>query len=218
MWVWSLGWEDLEKGMATHLKENSRTSLVIQCIRICCQWSGHVFDLWSGGFLLLWSHRACVSQLPSLCSTAGEPQLLSLCAATAKAHVPRAWKPTPVLLPGKFHELRGSSQPTVHGVAKSQTQLSDFTLYDHMQFDYEVRNKKAWIPIPVLLLTSYEVRTIAETESWFSIGVRPCFHINGIPHFQLDIWSPELDSLGPFSARCGCVWSCHQKGCMISRN
>ena len=93
------------------LKRKFKDFPVIQCIRICCQWSGHVLDLWSGGFLLLWSHWACVPQLPSLCSTAGEPQLLSLCAATAKAHVPRAWKPTPVLLPGKFHGLGGSSEP-----------------------------------------------------------------------------------------------------------
>ena len=64
-------------------------------------------------------------------------------------------------------------------------------VYNHMQFDYEVRNKKAWIPIPVLLLTSYAVPTIVETESWFSMGICSCFHINGIPHFQLDTWSSD---------------------------
>ena len=73
------------------LKENSRTSLVTQCIRICCQCSWHVFDLWSGGFLLLWGNWAFVPQLLSLCFTAREPQLLSLYAATAEAHVPRAY-------------------------------------------------------------------------------------------------------------------------------
>ena len=36
----------------------------------------------------------------------------------------RKWQPTPVLLPRKFH---GREKPGVHGVAKSRTQLSDFT-------------------------------------------------------------------------------------------
>ena len=36
----------------------------------------------------------------------------------------REWLPTPVFLPGEFH--RGAWQATVvHGVTKSQTQLSD---------------------------------------------------------------------------------------------
>ena len=37
----------------------------------------------------------------------------------------KKWQPTPVLLPGKSH--RGACCATVHGVAKSWTQLSDFT-------------------------------------------------------------------------------------------
>ena len=41
----------------------------------------------------------------------------------------RQWHPTPVCLPGKSHGLR--SLPTVHGVAKSRTQLSDFTSTFH---------------------------------------------------------------------------------------
>ena len=73
------------------LKENSRTSLVIQYIRICCQWSRHVFDLWSGGFLLLWSHWACVPQLLSLCFTAGEPQLQSPQATTTEPTSHNCW-------------------------------------------------------------------------------------------------------------------------------
>ena len=42
------------------------------------------------------------------------------------------WHPTPVLLPGKFH---GMEEPgglyTVHGVAKSRTQLNDFPFTFH---------------------------------------------------------------------------------------
>ena len=37
----------------------------------------------------------------------------------------RQWHPTPVLLPGKSHGRR-SLVAVVHGVAKSQTRLSDF--------------------------------------------------------------------------------------------
>ena len=40
----------------------------------------------------------------------------------------RKWQPTPVLLPGKSHGRRSLVQATVHGVAKSQTRLSDVTL------------------------------------------------------------------------------------------
>jgi len=36
----------------------------------------------------------------------------------------REWQPTPVLLPGEFHGQR-SLAATVHGLAKSQTQLSN---------------------------------------------------------------------------------------------
>ena len=40
----------------------------------------------------------------------------------------RKWKPTPVLLPGKFHGQR-SLVSTVYGVSKSWTQLSNFTFF-----------------------------------------------------------------------------------------
>ena len=42
----------------------------------------------------------------------------------------RQWHPTPVLLPGKFHG-GGAWWAAVHGVAKSQTRLSDFTFTFH---------------------------------------------------------------------------------------
>ena len=41
----------------------------------------------------------------------------------------RQWHPTPVLLPGKSHG--GAWWAAVHGVVKSQTQLSDFTFTFH---------------------------------------------------------------------------------------
>ena len=42
----------------------------------------------------------------------------------------RQWHPTPVLLPGKSHRRR-AWWAVVHGVAKSQTGLSDFTFTFH---------------------------------------------------------------------------------------
>ena len=42
----------------------------------------------------------------------------------------RQWHPTPVLLPGKSHGRR-AWLAVVHGVAKSQTRLSDFTFTFH---------------------------------------------------------------------------------------
>ena len=47
----------------------------------------------------------------------------------------RKWQPTPVFLPGKFHGQRRLAGYTVHGVAKSQTQLSTHTLlYYYMNY------------------------------------------------------------------------------------
>ena len=43
----------------------------------------------------------------------------------------RQWQPTPVLLPGKSHGRRSLVGYTVHGVARSRTQLSDFTFTFH---------------------------------------------------------------------------------------
>ena len=46
----------------------------------------------------------------------------------SKIPLRRKWQPTPVFLPGEFlgnFMDRGAWQATVHGVAKSQTQLSD---------------------------------------------------------------------------------------------
>ena len=41
------------------------------------------------------------------------------------------WQPTLVLLPGKSHGQRGLGDPTVHGVSRSWTQLSNFTFTFH---------------------------------------------------------------------------------------
>ena len=49
----------------------------------------------------------------------------------------RQWQPTPVLLPGKSHG-QGTWWATVRGVAKSQTQLSDFTF----TFQFHALEKK----------------------------------------------------------------------------
>ena len=46
-----------------------------------------------GGSHMPWSSWARASQLPSLCSTAHEPQLLSQCTTTTEARAPRARGP-----------------------------------------------------------------------------------------------------------------------------
>ena len=45
-------------------------------------------------------------------------------------HWRRRWHPTPVLLPGRSQD-GGASWAAVHGVSKSQTQLSNFTFTFH---------------------------------------------------------------------------------------
>ena len=47
----------------------------------------------------------------------------------------RKWQPTPVFLPGKFHEQRSLARYTVHGVAKSWTRLSTHVHNKH-NLDY----------------------------------------------------------------------------------
>ena len=47
-----------------------------------------------------------------------------------KRFMEKAWQPTAVLLPGKS-QGGGAWQAAVHGVAKSQTRLSDFTFTFH---------------------------------------------------------------------------------------
>jgi hypothetical protein len=43
----------------------------------------------------------------------------------------RAWKPTPVVLPGESHGQR-SLRATVHRIAKSQTQLKQLNMHAQM--------------------------------------------------------------------------------------
>ena len=59
----------------------------------------------------------------------------------------RKWQPTPVLLPGKFHRWR-AWRAMVHGVAKSRTQLSDFTFTFSLDKYYFIDTNKVcthWI-------------------------------------------------------------------------
>ena len=41
----------------------------------------------------------------------------------------KKWQPTPVFSPGKSHGRGGTWKAIVHGVAKSQTRLRDFTFF-----------------------------------------------------------------------------------------
>ena len=55
-----------------------------------CQCRGHRFEPCSGKIPHAAEQLSRAPQLPSLCSRAHEPQLLSLHAATTEAHVPRS--------------------------------------------------------------------------------------------------------------------------------
>ena len=49
------------------------------------------------------------------------------------------WHATPVFLPGKFHGQKSLAEPTVHGISKSWTQLSDWA-YSHNHYMTALRN------------------------------------------------------------------------------
>ena len=70
--------------------------------------------------------------------------------------------PTPVLLPGKCHG-RSSLVATVHGVAKSRTQLSDFTL----TFHFHVLEKETATRSSVL---AWRILGMAEPGGLRSVG------------------------------------------------
>ena len=58
-----------------------------------------------------WSYYAHAPQLLSLHSRAREPQLLSLCATTTEAHVPRARAPQQEKQPREAHTLQQKVTP-----------------------------------------------------------------------------------------------------------
>ena len=60
----------------------------------------------------------------------------------------RKWQPTPVLLPGKFHGQR-SLVGTIHGVAKSQTQKSNFLSFFKLSWTFVLLHEavfSVWMP------------------------------------------------------------------------
>ena len=63
----------------------------------------------------------------------------------------RKWQPIPVLLPGKPHGRRSLVQATIHGVAKSQARLSNFTLQVMFLFSSLIVLICIFIPFPPLL-------------------------------------------------------------------
>ena len=79
---------------------------------------------WSGHTIVYSQHYTRVLIAPHL----HQPLV---CHSLVKASGGRQWHPTPVLLPGKSHGWR--SLAAVHGVARSQTWLNDFTFTFHFQ-------------------------------------------------------------------------------------
>jgi len=79
---------------------------------------------------------------------------LGVCSAGCRR---RQWHPTLVLLPGKSHGWRSLVGYTVHGVAKSQTRLSNFTFISHPPetLQFQDSTSMAGKPQPALLLLSH---------------------------------------------------------------
>ena len=150
--VRSLGWEDpLEKEMATHsstlawripwMEEPGRlqsmgsqrvrhdwaTSFFLSytvCKSVTC--IANTFKCHFNWLLLKSSGTTLVAQMVKCLSTMWETWVRSL---GWEDSWKRKWQPTLVLLPWKSHGFswRRVVQATVHGVTKSQAQLSDFT-------------------------------------------------------------------------------------------
>ena len=73
------------------------------------------------------------------------------------------WQPTPVFLPGK-PMARGAWWATVHGVAKSLTRLSDFTLTFTVDWYGDIANTTA-----VSCLTCSECGHVTKIKSIVSV-------------------------------------------------
>ena len=105
--TWTLGWH------------NIRTSLVLIGKEVACQRRRHGFDPWSRKIPHA-SEQLGHAQLLSLCSRAGEPQLLSPCAATTEAQAPRAGAPQQEKPPQwEAHSPQPESSPHLPQLEKS---------------------------------------------------------------------------------------------------
>ena len=83
-----------QMGYLVLIKNPGRTSLAVQWIRLCLPMQGiPVRPLAPERSHMLWINEDHAPQLLSPCSPAYKSQLLSLCAATPEAHMPRAPAP-----------------------------------------------------------------------------------------------------------------------------
>ena len=83
-----------QMGYLVLIKNPGRTSLVVQWIRLCLPMQGIlVRPLAPERSHMLWINEDHAPQLLRPCSPAYKLQLLSLCAATPEAHMPRAPAP-----------------------------------------------------------------------------------------------------------------------------
>ena len=113
----------------------------------------------------------------------------------------RKWQPTPVSLPGKFHG--GAWWATVHGVAKSRTQLSDFTFTfsklksQSMELGNEVPPAPSSHIIHSLIIHSLFYSYVPLADCWW------CEHC--LSWTELGIWKQwqgALSGNGFLTARC----------------
>ena len=81
----------------------------------------------------------------------------------------RQWHPTPVPLPGKSHGRRSLVGYTVHGVAKSQTWLSDFTFTFHFHaLEKEMATHSSILAWRILWRGAWwaAVHGVAQSRTW----------------------------------------------------
>ena len=135
----------------------------------------------------------------------------------------RKWQPSPVLLPWKSHGRRSLVQATIHGVAKSRAQLSDFTLLSQegapslpllslfLSFVFFPTSfwrqwaafLGAWCPLPAIRIVLWNLLSV-QMFFWWIYGGESGLHIVFLCHvrtapafeilaFSIYIFSPQND-------------------------
>ena len=128
----------------------------------------------------------------------------------SKIPLRRKWQPTPVFLPGEFlgnFKDRGAWQATVHGVTKSQTQLSDSHIKATVSCDSFTGFPCFWWSLQFWELVSYFVECLSigiclMFFSWLNLG---CWFLKGSPKDRLcterSIWLTADFSIASVEAR-----------------
>ena len=94
----------------------------------------------------------------------------------------RKWQPTPVLLPWKSHGQRSLVQATIHGVAKSQARLSNFTftiIYLYLTLLPEVNDQFQVLQFLIFAyFCTFAILLLANKSDFFFFPHSPPIHIS----------------------------------------